>query len=135
MSLMVFSRLSGFNAIIFYTGGIFKAAGSSIDSNLASIVVGIVQVMATIVSSVLVDRAGRRILLLISQLVMAVALIGLGTFFFLKDESAIQISVYLTWIPLLCVLSFIIAFSIGIGPLSWTLMGEVLPPNVKGILV
>ncbi len=135
LSLMVFEQFSGFNAIIFYTGGIFRAAGTSIDSNLSSIVVGVVQVIATVASSVLVDRAGRRILLLISQIVMSVSLLVLGTFFYFKNDLTEQgISVYFKWLPLLCMLVFVVAFSMGIGPLSWTLMGEILPPNVKGMV-
>lgn len=102
------------------------------ESNVASIIVGAVQVVATVVSSILVDRAGRRVLLLFSQIVMAVSLLGLGTFFTLKQYYGDDEVFYLKWVPLASMLVFIIAFSIGIGPLSWTLMGEILPPNVKG---
>ena len=135
MSLMIFEQISGFNAIIFYTGGIFDAAGTAMDADVASIIVGVVQVIATIISTVLVDRAGRRILLLFPQIVMAVSLLALGIFFLLKGETEEENSVvipYLKWLPLTSMLVFIIAFSIGIGPLSWTMMGEILPPNVKG---
>ena len=54
--LMLFQQLSGINAVMFYSVSIFKTSGSSIDSNLATIVLGVVNIAATMVSNALVDR-------------------------------------------------------------------------------
>ena len=54
--LMLFQQLSGINAVMFYSVSIFKDSGSSIDSNLATIILGIVNICATIISNVLIDR-------------------------------------------------------------------------------
>lgn len=129
--LMIFEQISGFNAIIFYTNDIFIASGRNVDSHLATIIVGIIQVLATIVSTVLVDKAGRRILLLFSEIVMAVALFAFSGFFYIQKYSSTA-TVYISWLPILSLCVFVIAFAIGIGPLSWTIMSEILPPNAKG---
>jgi len=135
LSLMIFEQISGYNAIIFYAGRIFKEAGSSLDDNISSISLGVVQVVATVGSSIMVDRAGRRILLLFPQIMMGGSLVALGFYFYLnqdQDQSAPPYYPSITWIPLVSMIVFIIAFSIGIGPLSWTMMGEILPPHIKG---
>jgi len=131
LGLMLFQQLSGINAVIFYTVQIFKDAGSTMDSNLSSIIIGIVQVVATMVAVVLVDRAGRRILLLISDVAMCAAIAVLGIFFQLKDNDE-SVKDSIGWLPLISLIIFITAFSVGYGPIPWMMMGELLPPNVKG---
>ena len=54
--LMLFQQLSGINAVMFYSVSIFKDAGSSIDSNLATIILGVVNICATVISNILIDR-------------------------------------------------------------------------------
>ena len=54
--LMLFQQLSGINAVMFYSVSIFKDAGSSVDSNVATIILGIVNIGATIISNILIDR-------------------------------------------------------------------------------
>jgi SP family facilitated glucose transporter-like MFS transporter 8 len=130
LGLMIFQQLSGVNAVIFYSVDIFYAAGSTLDPKVSAIIVGIVQVLVTFVSSAMVDRAGRRILLLLSASIMGVCLAILGLYFSLKnrgdDVSGIG------WLPLICVAVFIVMFSLGFGPLPWMMMGELFAPNVKG---
>ncbi len=67
MGLMFFQQLSGINAVMFYSVNIFRLAGSSIDSNLATIILGVVNIGATIFSNVVIDRLGRKMLLYISS--------------------------------------------------------------------
>jgi len=61
LGLMFFQQFSGINAVIFYTVQIFKDAGSTIDGNLCTIIVGIVNFLATFIGIVLIDRAGRKV--------------------------------------------------------------------------
>jgi len=129
---MVLEQASAFNVVIFYCVDIFNAAGTLIDSHWASVIVAIVQVIATVISTFFVDRVGRRILLLFSEAFMGISFIALGAFFFVKRENDGHSPLYLSWLPLASVILFIVAFSVGIGPLSWTIMGEILHPNVKG---
>jgi SP family facilitated glucose transporter-like MFS transporter 8 len=130
LGLMLFQQLSGVNAVIFYSVDIFDAAGSTLDPKVAAIIVGVVQVVVTYAASAMVDRAGRRVLLLLSASIMALCLAILGLYFFLKNKGDDVSGI--GWLPLLCVTVFIVMFSLGFGPLPWMMMGEVFAPNVKG---
>lgn len=114
LGLMFFQQVSGINAVIFYTTDIFNAAGSGIDAEIATIIVGVMQVIATFVASLVVDRLGRRILLLASDALMALCTLFLGIYFYMKqnDESSVS---NLGWLPIVSLCVFIVAFSIGFG--------------------
>lgn len=89
------------------------------------------QVLATYSSTLLVDKAGRRVLLLISSSVMATCLTVLGLCFHLQEHGHDVSSI--SWLPLASVAVFIIVFSMGFGPIPWIMLGELFPSNVKGI--
>ncbi|XP_046993102.1 facilitated trehalose transporter Tret1-like [Schistocerca americana] len=128
--LMIFQQLSGVNAVIFYTSDIFKSAGSDIEPAVSTVIVGVMQVAATFVSSLVVDKLGRRILLLVSDSVMALCSLLLGIFFLLQDQKqADQIG----WLPLVSMCLFIVVFSLGFGPIPWMMMSELFAPTIKGV--
>ncbi|CAB3232478.1 unnamed protein product [Arctia plantaginis] len=130
LGLMLFQQFSGINAVIFYTNDIFHSAGSNIPPVIATIIVGVVQTIATYISSILVDKAGRRILLLQSCVVMGICLIILGIYFKLQFDGYQVAS--LGWLPLLCMVLFIISFSMGLGPIPWMMMSELYPVEFRG---
>nr|CAD7411544.1 unnamed protein product [Timema poppensis] len=130
IGLMFFQQLSGINAVIFYTVQIFQDAGSTIDKNLCTIIVGIVNFGSTFVATILIDRLGRKILLYISAVAMTVALAALGAFFYLKDNKY-DVTEF-GWLPLASFVIFVIGFSLGYGPVPWLMMGEILPAKIRG---
>lgn len=130
LGLMFFQQFSGINAVIFYTNDIFHSAGSNIPPVIATIVVGVVQTIATYISSLLVEKAGRRILLLQSCVIMGVCLIVLGIYFKLQTDGVSLAAV--GWIPLVCLVLFIISFSMGFGPIPWMMMAELFPVEFRG---
>lgn len=89
---------------------------------VCSIIIGIVQVLMTFASAALVERAGRKILLIFSSVVMCVCLAVLGVYFHLKDVVKTDVS-NIGVIPLLSLVLFIVAFSLGYGPIPWMMMG------------
>ena len=127
LALMFFQKFSGINAVIFYSASIFQAAGSSVDRFVSSITIAIVQLVCTLLAALSVDRFGRRCLLLISGAFMAASLTGLAVYLHLTtsttaaasgedqqldeslDGSREQLMAQLGWIPLLCLMSFIVA--------------------------
>ena len=131
LALMFFQQFSGINAVIFYSASIFQAAGSSVDRFVSSITIAIVQLVCTLLAALSVDRFGRRCLLLISGAFMAASLTGLAVYLHLTtstaaaaaaavseedqqldesfDGSREQLMAQLGWIPLLCLMSFIVA--------------------------
>ncbi|CAL8109368.1 unnamed protein product [Orchesella dallaii] len=133
LGLMFFNQFCGSNAVGFYTVTIFEEADLGMDAHLSSIIVGVVQVVATALASAFVDKAGRRILLLLSFTIMCISLLALGTFFHLKNASYGQFLLESThWIPLASVMAFNAAYCGGVGCLIWTVMSELLPNHVIG---
>ncbi|XP_022228539.2 facilitated trehalose transporter Tret1 isoform X2 [Drosophila obscura] len=130
LGLMFFQQLSGINAVIFYTVSIFKDAGSTIDGNLCTIIVGVVNFLATFIATLLIDRAGRKILLYVSNIAMTITLFVLGGFFYCKAHG--QDVSNLGWLPLSCFVIYILGFSLGFGPIPWLMMGEILPSKIRG---
>jgi SP family facilitated glucose transporter-like MFS transporter 8 len=110
---------------------LFQDAGSDLKPSLATIIVGVIQVVATFISTLVVDRLGRRILLLISDFVMAICALLLGVYFYLKTETDTDVN-SLGWLPLTSVCVFIIVFSLGYGPIPWMMVGELFAPQIKG---
>ncbi|CAH0592400.1 unnamed protein product [Chrysodeixis includens] len=131
LGLMSFQQLSGINAVIFYTVNIFKMSGSSIDENLATIIVGIVNFVSTFIATALIDRAGRKVLLYISSVTMTITLGVLGAFFYVQSDLNMDVS-NLGWIPLTCIMIYLLGFSLAFGPIPWLMMGEILPARIRG---
>ena len=132
LMLMVGQQMSGVNAVIFFSVTIFNAAKTQLNSLVENIIVGGVQVGATALAAVLIDKLGRRVLLISSALMMIFSLYGLGVYFwFLNSRPAFAES--LSFLPLGSLCLFIFAFSIGFGPIPWLMMSEIFAPEVKGI--
>lgn len=130
LGLMFFQQFSGINAVIFYTVSIFKDAGSTIDENLCTIIVGVVNFAAIFIATILIDRLGRKILLYISDISMVISLFTLGAFFYCKTNGADVSNV--GWLPLASFIIFVVGFSLGFGPIPWLMMGEILPGKIRG---
>lgn len=135
-ALMLFQQLSGINAVIFNASQIFSDAGASIPSTISAIIIGVIQVIATFASSLFVDKLGRRILLLLSALIMCVCSTALGVYFFLQQThgSGAAIVQSISWLPLVSLSLFIIAFSLGLGPIPWMMAGELCQIDIKSFV-
>ncbi|EDW70801.1 facilitated trehalose transporter Tret1-2 homolog isoform X1 [Drosophila virilis] len=131
LGLMFFQQLSGINAVIFYSKTIFEDAKTDIGASMSTILIGVMQVVATFVSTLVVDRLGRRILLLASGIVMALSTTAIGVYFYLKDQNEESV-VNLGWLPVASLCIFMIMFSIGYGPVPWLMMGELFATDIKG---
>jgi len=122
--LMAVSQFCGINAIMYYSTKIFTTAGVGIkDAFMSSVIIGLVNVLFTFVAIAFVDRAGRRLLLLIGLAVQVVALAAVGWMFHAKAGG----------VPLLAaIIAFIAAFAMAMGPISWILCSEIFPTKVRG---
>jgi SP family facilitated glucose transporter-like MFS transporter 8 len=110
---------------------LFQSAGSELEPSTATIIVGVIQAVATFISTLVVDLLGRRILLLLSDLVMAICALLLGIYFYLMNETDVDTN-NLGWLPLTSVCLFIVVFSLGYGPIPWMMVGELFAPQIKG---
>lgn len=125
--MMVFQQLSGINGIIFYSQSIFEKQVPHISPVWITIVTGVISLIATFVSGYTVDIAGRKTLLILSGLGMAISFWILGTNIILVDSSTLSTP----WISVAMVLCFMIAFAIGYGTVPWVLTGEIFSFEVK----
>lgn len=129
--LMLFQQMSGVNAIIFYSSDIFTKAGNSIPPDVATIIVGAVQVISVFFGSLIVDNLGRRLLLLASISVMFLTTLILGVYFYCIDNNHAFDDI--TWFALIPLCLFLILFSFGFGPIPWMMMPEIFAPEIKGV--
>lgn len=106
-----FFQMSGINVVLFYSTIIFIEAGIDFEPGIASIIVSSVQVFSTFFAIALVDRFGRKTMLSSSSTLMCFGLIGIGTFFTLKDSGTDVES--LSWLPVFSLCVFMVGFSAG----------------------
>ncbi|KAF2883262.1 hypothetical protein ILUMI_22913 [Ignelater luminosus] len=134
-TLMFLQQAGGINAVIFYIGNIFESSGTDLDPKVSTIIVGVTQVIATYVSSLTLDRLGRRVLLMISNTFMAIGLIILGIFYTLSERWLVppHTLMSLGFMPLLGLLMNMVAFPLGCGLIPWMLPAELFPPEIKGL--
>ncbi|XP_014207437.1 facilitated trehalose transporter Tret1-2 homolog [Copidosoma floridanum] len=131
IGLMWFQQMCGIDAVLFYTVQIFKDAGSSIDPNLATIIIGLIEVIMGIVVAVTIDRFGRKPLLVFSGSAMTVCLGIFGYYYKMKEDG--QDVSWLSWLPLACIGMFNVVFSLGYGSVPYSIISELFPPETKGI--
>lgn len=129
LGLMVFQQFTGIIAVLYYSQTIFKQAGVELDPAVCSIIVGAVQFLTTFITPLVVDRLGRKMLLLVSSIGMVISEAPLGTYSYLKEHKH-DVSA-MSMLPIICLIVYIITYNFGYGPLPWTIMGELFPTNVK----
>lgn len=126
-ALAILQQLTGINTVLFYGALIWeehlgsKSHSASIGANVT---IGIVNFGATVLALWLIERLGRRPLLLFSCGCMALCQFGLGISFLVHPTPA--------WLALGCMLLSVAAFAVGLGPCTWVLMAEILPTRVRG---
>jgi MFS transporter, SP family, galactose:H+ symporter len=124
--LAVFQQITGVNTIIYYTPTILQMAGFQRASSaiLATVLVGAVNLGATVVSLLLLDRVGRRPLLLLGIAGMGLSLTHLGYLFGVSHVPRNAI--------LFDVIAYLACFAVGLGPIFWLLISEIYPTTARG---
>jgi sugar porter (SP) family MFS transporter len=125
ISLAILSQLTGINAIIYYGPRIFTQAGLAISDSLNSqVIIGIINVLFTLVAIWKIDKFGRKGLLLSGVSGMFIMLVTIGIFFQIESLSGI-----LLLVPMLI---YIACFAFSFGPVVWTLLSEIYPTHIRG---
>lgn len=130
VGLAIFQQVTGINTVIYYAPTIFQLAGFGTASGaiLAAVGVGAVNVLVTIVAMQLLDRIGRRTLLLGGLIGMAVSLGLLGLAFSRPNHTG-----SLAWISVTSLMLYVGSFGIGLGPIFWLLISEIYPLQIRGL--
>lgn len=129
MGLGALQQLCGSQAIIAYSQQIFEEVQSGLQAHESSILMATIQLATAACSSSIVDRVGRRPLLLISTAGCAVGTFTVGLYFFLQQQGVEVQSV--SWIPLVVMMLYIISYTIGLATVPFAILGELFPSNVK----
>jgi SP family xylose:H+ symportor-like MFS transporter len=124
--LSVFQQFVGINVVLYYAGNIFRNMGASTDSSLLqTIIVGIVNLTFTVVAILTVDRFGRKPLMIIGAVGMAVSMIALGLSFYTN---------HIGIMALIFMLTYTAAFAVSWGPVTWVLLAEIFPNSIRGAM-
>jgi SP family arabinose:H+ symporter-like MFS transporter len=124
VSIMALSQFCGINAVIYYSTKIFAAAGAGHNAAFTSSVwMGLINLVFTFVAILLVDKVGRKPLLLSGTAVQVVAL-GLVGWMFHAQRSGLPL--------LIGVVTYTAAFAMAMGPISWILCSEIFPNKIRG---
>ncbi|MEU2069278.1 sugar porter family MFS transporter [Streptomyces anulatus] len=123
LTLAVVQQFGGINTIIYYAPTIIQQTGLNASNSIFySVFIGVINLVMTLIAIRLVDRAGRRVMVLVSLALMAVSIFMLGLAFVVGMNSVLT---------LLFMVIYIAAYAGGLGPVFWTLLGEIFPPSVR----
>ncbi|EEC04592.1 sugar transporter, putative, partial [Ixodes scapularis] len=129
LMVMLAQQLSGINAAIFFSTDIFMTAGLDAEGAMqATLGMGVVNVLMTLVSMVVVERAGRRTLLLAGMAGMALSTVVLTVTLAFKDHA-----VWVSYVSIGGLLAFVITFAIGPGSIPWFLVTELFGQGARPI--
>lgn len=124
LMIAVFSQITGINAIMYYAPTIFKSMGASTETALwQQAIIGLVNLIFTVLAIVWIDRIGRKPLLITGVTVMLMSLTIIAVAFFME---------YFTgYVVLISILLFIASFAASLGPVSWVLLSEIFPNAIR----
>lgn len=130
--ILLFKELTGQYAALAYTVKMFRMAGSSLDPYLCAVVMGAARFLPCFLSWALIERLPRRLLLSSCMAVSSASLATLGAFLWVAGSNK-GLPPHLGWVPIVCLSTFTLAFGIGVGPTSWTMVAELLPSQVRNV--
>ncbi|MEO6453503.1 MAG: sugar porter family MFS transporter [Ginsengibacter sp.] len=124
--LALFSQITGINAIIYYAPEIFKTAGAGAESALLqTVILGSVNTLFTFVAIWLIDKVGRKILLLWGVAGMIISLLAIGLCYYYNFTNG-------PWL-LIFIIIYLASFASSLGPIPWVIMSEIFPTKTRGI--
>jgi len=122
--LAAFQQFVGINVILYYAPRIFAEMGASSDGSMfQTVIIGIVNFIFVLIAMLLVDRVGRRLLMIVGSIGMAVGMFGVAALAYL-DQMGIG--------ALIFILIFVAFYNLSFGPLMWVLASELFPNKVRG---
>ena len=123
ISIGFFNQLGGINAILYYLNSIFAAAGfSQVSTNLQTVVIGVANLLATLLGISVIDKVGRKTLLLVGAVGTGLCLAGVSYVFATNSHQGALLALLVT---------YIIFFALSQGAVIWVYISEVFPTNVR----
>ena len=123
ITIAMFNQLSGINAILYYLNDIFARAGfSKVSSDLQAVTIGLTNLVFTVVAMLIIDKVGRRTLLIVGSVGLAASLGGVAAIFWTGRHETL-----LVWL----LVGFIASFAFSQGAVIWVYLSEVFPTSVR----
>ncbi|XP_023027447.2 facilitated trehalose transporter Tret1-like [Leptinotarsa decemlineata] len=129
IALLTFQQACGSYLVFFYSQTLFQQIGTDLPPEICSIILGATLLLSSFTSPPVVDRFGRRKTLMMSTVGIMVSETFLGVYVYLQDQG-VDVSTF-SFLPLLALTVFILMYNNGLGPLPYTVMGEIFPSKVK----
>ena len=126
--LMIGQQIGGINVVTLHVESIFASAG--LTGAMPSVIVGAVQFFFTLFAALIVDKIGRKPLLMISNIFMMASSLTFGTYYYVDERGS---TLNWNWLPLVSLSLYMVGFSVGMGPIPVLIMSEVLPVYTRGI--
>ncbi|HWA30020.1 MAG TPA: D-xylose transporter XylE [Rhizomicrobium sp.] len=134
--MSVFQQAIGINAVLYYAPTMFENMGASTSAAFwQAVIVGVTNTVFTLIALVTVDRWGRKPLLIVGAIVMAAAMLTIGTLFdmhLVSTTAGAGGSKSSSLIAILAVVVYIAGFAMSWGPVTWVLLSEIFPNSIKG---
>ncbi|XP_020283040.1 facilitated trehalose transporter Tret1-like [Pseudomyrmex gracilis] len=126
----IFQQMSGSQAVLQYAEIIFDEANGSLEGKYLTMILGVVQVVCTIICMFVTDYCGRKLLLIVSSIGASCSTAIVATYFTLQHHMDIS---KIAWLPAIGVLMYIVMYCLGLASLVFTMGGELFPTNVKAL--
>ena len=133
--LSVFQQFVGINVIFYYSTSLWASVGFAESASFTiSVITAIVNVLVTLVAIFLVDRVGRKPILLIGSILMTISLATMAVAFLFATGAEGEVTLPAPWGPIALIAAnvFVIGFGASWGPLVWVLLGEIFPSRIRG---
>lgn len=122
--LAVFQQVTGINVIMYYAPAIFKSTGLGNESALfQTMIMGLVNLTFTIISILLIEKLGRKLLMLIGSVGMGVFLTAISVAYFTSHFNGLIVLVF--------IMGYLAFFALSLGPVVWVLIGEIFPNRIR----
>lgn len=130
LTLRIIHQFSGITAFMLYAQVLLKDATDAVSPKTASILLNLIQLLCAFILYFLVDKLGRKFLLICSTSGVSSILLIMGTYFLLKEHTTVDLSRF-TFLPVVGMILYTIFFSFGLGGVSFTMIGELLSVSIK----
>nr|CAD7424470.1 unnamed protein product [Timema monikensis] len=108
-----------------------QLSGSNLSPNLSTILTGSFLLIGVLIATFLIDKAGRKVLMIISDLIMFLCMAVLGGYFYLKN-TGVDVENY-GWVPLVSLSLHVFSLSLGVGSVPYVVIAEIFPPQYRGL--
>lgn len=132
LGVSIFAMGTGIGVIFPFMGPIFQDAQIGISGNTTAIIVCSLKIIIFVLATQFVERVGRKPLMLTSAISCSISLFCLGLYFFLKENNYKSYQKYL-FLPVTSMFFYVVAYSVGVGPLSGTIITECFASDIRSI--